>query len=59
LPPAAVAGVKPGGIVTREQVEAYGGPDAHIVFHVLVGTHLEPIPDEPEPVKAEPKKAPK
>jgi hypothetical protein len=48
----AVAGVQPGGTVTREQVEAYGGPNLHINFGALLGTHLEPIADEPPAKKA-------
>ena len=39
--PCKVAGVEPGGTVTREQVEAWGGDDAHINFDALVGKHLE------------------
>lgn len=46
--PAAVAGVAPGGEVTRAQVEAFVGTgDLH--FEVLVGAHLEPVADEPKP----------
>jgi hypothetical protein len=59
LPPAPVAGVEPGGRVTREQVEAWGGPRAHIVFDVLVGTHLKEVADEPEPAPAKTTKATK
>jgi hypothetical protein len=50
-----VAGVAPGGIVTREQVEAAAGPGGHVPFDVLVGRHLQPVADEP--AKPEPKKA--
>jgi hypothetical protein len=53
-----VAGVGPGGIVTRDQVESYGGAKpGHIHFDVLVGPFLEPVADEPEPAKPEPTKA--
>lgn len=45
--PCTIAGVAPGGTVTREQVEAFGGPDAIIHFDLLVGTHLELVADEP------------
>jgi hypothetical protein len=55
----AVAGVAPGGEVTRGQVEAAAGPGGHVPFDVLVGRHLEPVADEPEPAKPEPKRAPK
>lgn len=60
LPPAPVAGVAPGGTVTREQVEGWGGPDADINFDVLVGVHLQPVEEEAPPVakpKAEAKKS--
>jgi hypothetical protein len=53
-----VAGREPGELVTRAEVEAFGPPGA-IHFDVLVGPFLEPVADGPEPVKAEPKKAPK
>jgi len=47
--PCPVAGVAPGGLVTREQVEAFGGAaPGHINFDVLIGPHLEPVADEPE-----------
>lgn len=55
--PCAVADVQPGGTVTREQVEAYAGPDRPIRFDVLVGPHLEPVADEAP--KAEARKAAK
>lgn len=42
-----VAGVAPGGIVTREQLEAWG--DVNI--GVLIGVHLQPVAGEPKPVK--------
>ena len=55
--PCKVAGVEPGGTVTREQVEGFGGPDAIIHFDVLVGTHLELVKDEPKaPAKKTPAK---
>lgn len=48
--PCPVADVPPGGLVSREQVEAFGGAEpGHINFDVLVGPHLELVPDEPEP----------
>lgn len=59
LPPAPVAGVEPGGTVTREQVEAFHGPTGHVNFDALVGVHLAPAEDEAAPtakVKAEAKK---
>lgn len=47
-----VAGVEPGGTVTRDQVLAYGGPDARVNLDALVGVHLEEVkPDKPEPKK--------
>lgn len=57
--PCRVAGVAPGGIVTREQVESYGGaaPGA-IHFDALVGPHLTAMADEPKP-DATARKAPK
>lgn len=54
LPPAPVAGVEPGGTVTREQVEAFHGPTGHVNFGALVGVHLAPVEDEPAPA-AKPK----
>lgn len=47
--PCRVAGVAPGGIVTREQVESYGGAaPGTIHFDALVGPHLTEVA-EPEP----------
>lgn len=56
--PCAVADVQPGGTVTREQVEAYGGEGRPIRFDVLVGPHLEEVKAEPE-AKVETRKAAK
>lgn len=53
-----IADVPAGGYVTREQVENHV-PGGTVHFDLLVGPHLELVPDEPEPAKAEPKKAAK
>ena len=41
--PCKVAGVAPGGTVTREQVEAWAGDGGTINFDALVGVHLEEV----------------
>lgn len=48
-----VAGVAPGGTVTRDQVLAYGGPDARVNLDALVGVHLEEVKPEPKKTKGE------
>jgi len=53
--PCEVAGVAPGGTVTREQVEGSAGPDGVIRFEVLLGPHLEEVTDQQD--QAEPKRA--
>ena len=58
--PCKVAGVAPGGTVTREQVEKFGGDSAEIHFDLLVGTHLEEVTEEPPATAEAPsKKAPR
>lgn len=43
--PCEVAGVAPGGTVTREQVEAFMGEGSVVQFNALIGPHLEPVQD--------------
>ena len=60
--PCSVAGVPPGGTVTRAQVEAWGEPGA-INVDALIGPHLTPVDaaaDSPPDAKtATVKKTPK
>lgn len=55
--PCVVAGVAPGGIVTREQIEACGEPGT-IHVDALIGPHLEPVGEAESAATAAKEKSP-